>query len=118
MSSRGVFPNSPAMCRSPRAGSGYGSLHAHRLAENDQPALVGPDATVLVAKNPSILLTNPLDQETNHGERRDKKVIVKRMVKDAKKLRSAFAKDEKKKFQAAFGRLTGAMIDIDPARDK
>ena len=63
------------------------------MAENDQPALVGPDATVLVAKNPSILLTNPLDQETNHGERRDKKVIVKRMVKDAQKLLSAFAKD-------------------------
>jgi hypothetical protein len=44
-----------------------------------------------------------------------KKAIVKRMVKDARKLRSAFAKDKKKKFQAAFGRLSTAMIDIDPA---
>jgi hypothetical protein len=32
------------------------------------------------------------------------------MVKDAKKLRSAYAKGEKKKFQAAFGRLSAAMI--------
>jgi hypothetical protein len=46
-----------------------------------------------------------------------KKVIVRRMVKDAKKLRSAFAKGKKKKFQAAFGRLSAAMIDIDPAHD-
>ena len=35
-----------------------------------------------------------------------KKVIVKHMVKDAKKLRTAYAKGKKKKFQAAFGRLS------------
>ena len=43
-----------------------------------------------------------------------KKAIVKHMVKDAKKLRSAYAKGEKKKFQVAFGRLSAAMIDVDP----
>jgi hypothetical protein len=47
-----------------------------------------------------------------------KKVIVKHMVKDAKKLRSAYAKGTKKKFQAAFGRLSAAMIDVDPKADK
>jgi hypothetical protein len=47
-----------------------------------------------------------------------KKVIVKHMVKDAKKLRSAYAKGKKNKFQAAFGRLSAAMIDIDPAGQK
>jgi hypothetical protein len=36
------------------------------------------------------------------------------MVKDAKKLRSAYAKGKMKKFQAAFGRLSAAMIDVDP----
>jgi hypothetical protein len=45
---------------------------------------------------------------------KQKKVIVKHMVKDAKKLRSAYAKGKKKKFQAAFGRLSAAMIDVDP----
>jgi hypothetical protein len=44
---------------------------------------------------------------------KEKKVIVKHMVKDAKKLRSAYAKG-KKKFQSAFGRLSAAMIDVDP----
>jgi hypothetical protein len=43
-----------------------------------------------------------------------KKAIVKRIVKDAKKLRSAYAKGQTKKFQAAFGRLSGAMMDVDP----
>jgi hypothetical protein len=47
-----------------------------------------------------------------------KKAIVKHMVKDAKKLRSAYAKGKKKKFQAAFGRLSVAMIDVDPKGDK
>jgi hypothetical protein len=47
-----------------------------------------------------------------------KKVIVKHMVKDAKKLRSAHAKGKKKKFQAAFGRLSAAMIDVDPKAAK
>jgi hypothetical protein len=47
-----------------------------------------------------------------------KKVIVKHMVKDAKKLRSAYAKGKKKKFQAAFGRLSAAMIDVDPKAAK
>ena len=47
-----------------------------------------------------------------------KKVIVKHMVKDAKKLRTAYAKGKKKKFQAAFGRLSAAMIDIDPKGGK
>jgi hypothetical protein len=47
-----------------------------------------------------------------------KKAIVKRMVKDAKQLRSAYAKGKKKKFQAAFGRLSAAMIDVDPKGDK
>jgi hypothetical protein len=47
-----------------------------------------------------------------------KKVIVKHMVKDAKKLRSAYAKGKKKKFQAAFGRLSAAMIDVDPKGGK
>jgi hypothetical protein len=47
-----------------------------------------------------------------------KKAIVKHMVKDAKKLRSAFAEGKKKKFQAAFGRLSAAMIDVDPKGDK
>jgi hypothetical protein len=45
-------------------------------------------------------------------------VIVKHMVKDAKKLRSAYAKGKKKKFQAAFGRLSAAMIDVDPKAAK
>jgi hypothetical protein len=45
---------------------------------------------------------------------KQKKVIVKHMVKDAKKLRSAYAKGKKKKIQAAFGRLSAAMIDVDP----
>ena len=44
--------------------------------------------------------------------------IVKHMVKDAKKLRSAYAKGKKKKFEAAFGRLSAAMIDVDPKGDK
>ena len=43
-----------------------------------------------------------------------KKAIVKHMVKDAKKLRSAYAKGKKKKFEAAFGRLSAAMIDVNP----
>jgi hypothetical protein len=43
-----------------------------------------------------------------------KKSIVKPMVKEAKKLRSAYAKDETKKFEAAFDRLSAAMIDVDP----
>jgi hypothetical protein len=43
-----------------------------------------------------------------------KKVIVKHMVKNAKKLRAAYAKGKKKKFQAAFGRLSAAMIDVGP----
>jgi hypothetical protein len=47
-----------------------------------------------------------------------KKAIVKHMVKDAKKLRSAYAKGKKKKFQAAFGRLSAAMIDVDPKGEK
>jgi hypothetical protein len=47
-----------------------------------------------------------------------KKVIVKHMVKDAKKLRTAYTKGKKKKFQAAFGRLSAAMIDIDPKGGK
>jgi hypothetical protein len=47
-----------------------------------------------------------------------KKAIVKHMVKDAKKLRSAYAEGEKKKFEAAFGRLSAAMIDVDPKGDK
>jgi len=47
-----------------------------------------------------------------------KKVIVKHMVKDAKRLRTAYAKGKKKKFQAAFGRLSAAMIDIDPKGGK
>jgi hypothetical protein len=46
-----------------------------------------------------------------------KKAIVKHMVQDAKKLRSAYAKGKKKKFQTAFGRLSAAMIDIDPKGD-
>ena len=47
-----------------------------------------------------------------------KKTIVKGVVKDAKKLRSAFTKGKKKKFQAAVGRLSAAMRDIDPAHAK
>jgi hypothetical protein len=43
-----------------------------------------------------------------------KKAIVKHIVKDAKKLRSAYAKGETKKFEAAFGRLSAAMVDVDP----
>jgi hypothetical protein len=50
--------------------------------------------------------------------KKPKKAIVKLMVKDVKKLRSAYAKGKKKKFQAAFGRLSAAMIDIDPMGDK
>jgi hypothetical protein len=42
-----------------------------------------------------------------------KKTIVKGMVKDVKKLRSALAKGKKKKFQAAVGRLSTAMRHID-----
>jgi hypothetical protein len=49
---------------------------------------------------------------------KQKKATVKRMVKDAKKLRSAYARGKKKKFQAAFGRLSAAMIDVDPKGDK
>jgi hypothetical protein len=49
---------------------------------------------------------------------KQKKMIVKHMVKDAKKLRSAYAKGKKKKFQAAFGRLSAAMIDVDPKGEK
>jgi hypothetical protein len=49
---------------------------------------------------------------------KEKEAIVKHMVKDAKKLRSAYTKDKKKKFQAAFGRLSAAMIDVDPKGDK
>ena len=49
---------------------------------------------------------------------KDKKMIVKHMVKDAKKLRSAYAKGKKKKFQTAFGRLSAAMIDVDPKGEK
>ena len=45
---------------------------------------------------------------------KQKKVIVKHMVKDAKKLRSAYTRGKTKKFQAAFGRLSAAMIDVDP----
>jgi hypothetical protein len=48
---------------------------------------------------------------------KQKKTIVKHMVKDAKKLRSAYAKGKKKKFQAVFGRLSAAMIDIDSKAD-
>jgi hypothetical protein len=40
------------------------------------------------------------------------------MVKDAKKLRAAYAKGKKKKFEAAFGRLSAAMIDVDPKGGK
>jgi hypothetical protein len=49
---------------------------------------------------------------------KEKKAIVKHMVKDAKQLRSAYAKGKKKKFQAAFGRLSAAMIDVDPKGGK
>jgi uncharacterized protein YnzC (UPF0291/DUF896 family) len=49
---------------------------------------------------------------------KQKKVIVKQMVKEAKKLRSAYAKGKKKKFQTAFGRLSAAMIDVDPKGGK
>jgi hypothetical protein len=49
---------------------------------------------------------------------KQKKVIVKHMVKEAKKLRSAYAKGKKKKFQTAFGRLSAAMIDVDPKGEK
>jgi hypothetical protein len=49
---------------------------------------------------------------------KQKKAIVKHMVKDAEKLRSAYAKGKKKKFQAAFGRLSAAMIDVDPKGEK
>src|SRR6516164_873444 len=43
-----------------------------------------------------------------------KRAIVKHMVKDAKKLRAAYAKGKRKKIEAAFGRLSAAMIDVDP----
>jgi hypothetical protein len=49
---------------------------------------------------------------------KQKKVIVRHMVRDAKKLRSAYAKGKKKKFQAAFGRLSAAMIDVDPKGER
>jgi hypothetical protein len=49
---------------------------------------------------------------------KDKKMIVKHMVKDAKKLRSAYAKGKNKKFQAAFGRLSAAIVDVDPKGEK
>jgi hypothetical protein len=47
-----------------------------------------------------------------------KKAIVKGMVKDVKKLRSALSKGKKKKFHAAAGRLSTAMRHIETTQDK
>jgi hypothetical protein len=56
--------------------------------------------------------------QAQNADPKAKKAIVKHMVKDAKKLRAAYAKGKKKKFEAAFGRLSAAMIDVDPKGGK